>query len=234
MSCLTTSNLPWFMDLTSRFLCNNPLYSIRPCFYHQSHPQLGIVFALAPFLHSFGVISPLISSSILGTYRPGEFLFQYPVILPFHTIHGVLKARILKWFAIPFSSGSHSFRPPPWPIRLGWPHMAWLSFIELDKAVVHVIRLASFLWLRFQCLPFDVLSQHLPFYLGFSYLERGVPLLSCSSKAIQSAKTRPGADCGSDHEFLIAKFRLKLKKIGKTIQVWPKSNPSWLYSGSEK
>ena len=48
-----------------------------------------------------GVISPLISSSILGTYRLGEFLFQYPIILPFHTVHGVLKARILKWFAIP-------------------------------------------------------------------------------------------------------------------------------------
>ena len=33
--------------------------------------------------------------------------------------------------------------------------------------------------------------------------------------SIQSAKTRPGADCGSDHELLIAKFRLKLKKVGK-------------------
>ena len=40
---------------------------------------------------------------------------------------------------------------PPWPAHLGWPHMAWLSFIELDKAVVHVIRLTSFLWLWFQC-----------------------------------------------------------------------------------
>ena len=35
---------------------------------------------------------------------------------------------------------------------------------------------------------------------------------------IQSAKTRPGANCGSDHELLIAKFRLKLKKIGKTTR----------------
>ena len=35
------------------------------------------------------------------------------------------------------------------------------------------------------------------------------------SSSIQSAKTRPGADCGSDHEFLIAKFRFKLKKVGK-------------------
>ena len=31
-------------------------------------------------------------------------------------------------------------------------------------------------------------------------------------------KTRPGADCGSDHELLIAKFRLKLKKVGKTTR----------------
>ena len=40
----------------------------------------------------------------------------------------------------------------------------------------------------------------------------------CSQRwrnSIQSAKTKPGADCGSDHELLIAKFRLKLKKIGK-------------------
>ena len=33
----------------------------------------------------------------------------------------------------------------------------------------------------------------------------------------QSAKTRPGADCGSDHELLIAKFRLKLKTVGKSL-----------------
>ena len=36
--------------------------------------------------------------------------------------------------------------------------------------------------------------------------------------SIQSAKTRAGADCGSDHECLIAKFRLKLKKVGKTTR----------------
>ena len=36
--------------------------------------------------------------------------------------------------------------------------------------------------------------------------------------SLQSAKTRPGADCGSDHELLIAKFRLKLKKVGKTTR----------------
>ena len=36
--------------------------------------------------------------------------------------------------------------------------------------------------------------------------------------SIQSAKTRLGVDCGSDHELLIAKFRLKLKKVGKTTR----------------
>ena len=43
----------------------------------------------------------------------------------------------------------------------------------------------------------------------------------CSQRwrsSIQSAKTRSGADCGSDHELLIAKFRLKLKKVGKTTR----------------
>ena len=36
--------------------------------------------------------------------------------------------------------------------------------------------------------------------------------------SIQSAKTRQGADCGSDHELLITKFWLKLKKVGKTTR----------------
>ena len=43
----------------------------------------------------------------------------------------------------------------------------------------------------------------------------------CSQRrrsSIQSAKTRLGADCGSDHELLIAKVRLKLKKVGKTTR----------------
>ena len=35
---------------------------------------------------------------------------------------------------------------------------------------------------------------------------------------IQSTKTRPGADCASDHELLITKFRFKLKKLGKTTR----------------
>ena len=85
-----------------------------------SHIHNWVLFLLwlNPFI-LFGVISPLISCSIQGTYRLGEFLFQYPIVLPFHTVHGVLKARILKWFAIPFSSGPHSVRPLTMT-RLSW------------------------------------------------------------------------------------------------------------------
>ena len=48
-----------------------------------------------------------------------------------------------------------------------------------------------------------------------------IDYILCSQRwrsSIQSAKTRPGSDCGSDHEFLIAKFRLKLKKVEKTTR----------------
>ena len=46
-----------------------------------------------------------------------------------------------------------------------------------------------------------------------------IDYILCSKRwrsSIQSAKTRLGADCGSDQELLVAKFRLKLKKVGKT------------------
>ena len=48
-----------------------------------------------------------------------------------------------------------------------------------------------------------------------------IDYILCSQRwrnSIQSAKSRPGVDCGSDHELHIAKFRLKLKKLGKTTR----------------
>ena len=48
-----------------------------------------------------------------------------------------------------------------------------------------------------------------------------IDYILCSQRwrsCIRLAKTRPGADCGSDHEILIAKFKLKLKKVGKTTR----------------
>ena len=46
-----------------------------------------------------------------------------------------------------------------------------------------------------------------------------IPFAAKDGEALHSsAKTRPGADCVSDHELFIAKFRLKLKKVGKTTR----------------
>ena len=52
-------------------------------------------------------------------------------------------------------------------------------------------------------------------------VDNQIDYILCSQgwrSSIQSAETRPGADCGSDHELLIAKCRLKLKKLGKTTR----------------
>ena len=53
----------------------------------------------------------------------------------------------------------------------------------------------------------------------FTKIKNQIDYILCSQRwrsSIQSAKTKPGADCGSDHELLIAKFRHKLKKVEKT------------------
>ena len=91
-----------------------------------------------------GVISPLFSSSILGTYQPGEFIFQCHMFLPFHIVHVVLKARILKCFLqwMDHTSAELSTMTRPSWVAL---HSMAHSFIELDNAMIHVISLVSFL-----------------------------------------------------------------------------------------
>ena len=125
ISCLTTSNLPWFMELTFQvpmqycslqlgILLLSPVTSTTGyCFCFGSIPS----FFLEVFLHWSPVFywaQVAKSWTRLSNWTelnwPGEFLFHYPIFLPFHTVHGVLNARILKWFAIPFSSGPHSVR----------------------------------------------------------------------------------------------------------------------------
>ena len=52
------------------------------------------------------ILSPLISVA----YRAPTDIFQCPIFLLFHTVHGVLKGRMLKWFPFPFSSGPRFVR----------------------------------------------------------------------------------------------------------------------------
>ena len=139
--CLSLPNLPWFLDLTFQVpmqycsLQHQTLISPPETF------RAGLFFStLGHTFHSFWATSLLFSSSILATYCPVDFIFQFHTFLSFHIVHGVLKTRMLKWFAIPFSSGQHFVRTPhhpSWVALHGMPH----SFTELDKTVIHVISL---------------------------------------------------------------------------------------------
>ena len=178
----------------SRFLCNIALYSIRPCFYHQSHPQQGIVFALASSLHSFWSYF----STDLQWHIGHVPTWEVPLSVSYHFAFlycswgsqgkntEVVCHSLLPWTTFCKTS-------PPWPSHLGWPHRAWLSFIELDKAMVRVIRVASFLWLWFSvsalwcplATPTDLLGFLLPWVWGIS-----------SQLLQQSAATAPYLGCG--------------------------------------
>ena len=109
ISYLTTSNLIHGLNIPGSyailfFTAADLTSTTRP-----THNWVLFLLWLSLFIPP-GAISLLFSSSILGTYGSGEFIFQYDIFLPFHTVHRVLKARILKWFAIPFSSGPHFVR----------------------------------------------------------------------------------------------------------------------------
>jgi len=109
ISYLTTSNLCWFIDL---------MFQVPVQYCSLQHQSLlsppDTSTTVCHFLFSlfilFGAISLLFPNSILDTYQPGGFIFQCRIFLPFHTVHVVLKVRILKWFAIPFSSGPYFVR----------------------------------------------------------------------------------------------------------------------------
>ena len=107
--------------------------------------SLGLCFFLV-----FGVISPLFSSSILGTYEPGSSSFSVISFCLFILFIGFSRQEC--WGRLPFPSPvDHVFSElsimtcPSWMARHSMAH----SFTELDKAVVHVISLISFLWLWF-------------------------------------------------------------------------------------
>ena len=117
-----------------------------------------------------GINSLLLSSSILGIYWPGEFIFQCHIFCLFILFTALSKAEILKWFAIPVSSG-----PCLWElstmVRLSWwPYAAWL--MAWSDACPHYSRdslrfkfsrygcqLWPFVWLSLKCLHISYFLQ---------------------------------------------------------------------------
>ena len=154
LSFFTTSNLPCFMDLAFQVPMHYCFLQHQTLLPSPVTSTTGCWFCFGSFFILSGVISPLFSGSILGTYQPGEFIFQCHILVPFHTVHGVLKVKRLKWFAIAFSSGPYLSELSTMTSWVTLQHMAHSS-IESDKVIIHLISLVSFLWLQFSfCLPF--------------------------------------------------------------------------------
>ena len=152
ISCLTTSNLPWFMDLTFQVpmqycflqhqtLLLSPVTSTTGyCFFFGSIPS----FFLELFLHW----SPVAYWAPLALRSSFFSILSFCLFILFMGF-----SRQEYWSGLPFPSpvdhivsDLSTMTCPSWVAP-----RAWLSFIELDKAVVRVIRLTSCLWLWFQC-----------------------------------------------------------------------------------
>ena len=151
ISCLTTSNLPCFMDLTvqvpmqycslqHRNLLPSPVTSTTEyCFYFGSVSS----FFLELFLHW----------SLVAYRASTDLRSSFFIVLSFClSILFMGFSRQEYWSGLPFLSPvDHILSELSTMTRLSWVtlHRMAHSFIDLDKAVVHVIRLVSFLWLVF-------------------------------------------------------------------------------------
>ena len=133
-----------YFSLQHQTLLPSPVTSTTGCCF-----SFGSVssFFLELFLHW----------SPVGTYRPGEFIFPVLSFCLFILFMGFSRQEY--WSGLPFPfpvdhglSELSTMTRPSWVALHGMAH----SFIELDKAMVHAIRLVSFLWLWFSaCLPSD-------------------------------------------------------------------------------
>ena len=157
ISCLTTSNLPWFLGLSFQVpvqYCSLQHWSLVPlpvtptagcCFCFDS----VFSFFLKLFLH-WSPVAYWVSTNL------GSSSFSVLSCCLFILFTGS-QARILKWFAIPFSSRPHSVRtlyhePPIFGGPTG--HGLWFHWVRQDCGPCD--RLVSFLWLLFSvCLPSD-------------------------------------------------------------------------------
>ena len=157
ISCLTTSNLPWFMDLAFQFPIQYCSLQHQTLLLSPVTSTIGCFFSL--WFHLFilsGVISPPFSSSIWALAALGSSSFSVIWFCFFILFMGFSRQEYWRGLQFP-SPVDHILSELPTMTSLPWValHSMAHSFIELDKAVAHVISLISFLWLWFSfSLPF--------------------------------------------------------------------------------
>ena len=152
ISCLTTSNLPWFMDLTFQVPVPYCSLQLQTLLLLPVPSTIGCCFCFV--LVSLVFLELFLHWSPVAYWEPtdlGNSSFSVLSFCPFILFMGFSWQEY--WSGLPFlfsvahilselSTMTRSF----WVALHGIPH----SFTELDKAVVHVISLVSFLWLWFQ------------------------------------------------------------------------------------
>ena len=151
ISCLTTSNLPWFMDLTFQI-------PMQYCSFQHWTSLLSPVTSTTGCCFCFGSVSSFFLELFLhwspvAYWAPadlGSSSFSVLSLCLFILFMGFSRQEY--WNGLPFPSpvdhilsDLSTITHPSWVALHGMAH----SFIELDKAVVHVIILASCLWLWF-------------------------------------------------------------------------------------
>ena len=149
ISCLTTSNLPWFMDLIFQVL-------MQYCYLQHQTLLPSSVTSTTGCCFCFGSVSSLFLELFLhwspvAYWAPtdlGSSSFGVLSFCLFILIMGF--SRQENWSGLPFPSPvGHVLSELSIMTRLSWVALHGMahSFIELDKAVVRVIRLVGFLWL---------------------------------------------------------------------------------------
>ena len=158
ISCLTTSNLPWFMDLTFKV-------SMQYCYLqHQTLLPLPVTSTTGYCLYFSSVSSFFLKLflhwSPVAYWAPNDLESSSFSVLSFGLFILFMGcSRQEHWTGLPFPSPvDHVLSELSSMTHLSWVALQGMahSFIELDKAVVHVIRMVSFLPLWFSvCLPSD-------------------------------------------------------------------------------
>ena len=158
ISYLTTSNLPWFMDLTFQVL-------MQYCSLQHQTLLPTAVTSTAGCCFCFGSISSFFLElslywSSVAYWAPTNLGSSSFSVLSFCLFILFMRfSRQEYWSGLPLPSPvDHVLSELSIVTRLSWVALHGMAhgFNELDKAVVHVIRLVSFLWLWFSvCLPSD-------------------------------------------------------------------------------
>ena len=158
ISCLANSNLLWFVDLTFQVPMQHCSLQHQTLLSSPVTPTTGCCFCFLSitsfFLELFLHLSPV---AYWAPTDLGSSSFNTMSFCLFILFMGFSKQEY--WSGLPFPSPvDHVLSELSTMTCLSWVilHGIAHSFIELDKAVVHVIRLVSFLWLWFSfCLPSD-------------------------------------------------------------------------------